>query len=101
MEYFQPAPKPKGTDYYLSMTLVAETSPVKGIQCNTFNIEKSRLPHVQRIGDIACLHKIHVSKNRGAPQLVSRKGSSVICFDGHVGVKVTGSINLHKRGMRE
>ena len=34
---------------------------------------------------------LHVSKYRGA--LVSRKCSSVICFDGHVGAKVTGSIS--------
>ena len=85
---FRPATKSRGTDYYLTMTLVDDSSTEEGIHCNLFNREKNRLPHIQTIGDIVCLHRMYVNEYGGAPQLVSKKYSSAICFDGRVGTRV-------------
>ena len=85
---FRPATKSRGTDYYLTMTLVDESSTEEGIHCNLFNRDKNRLPHIQSIGDIVCLHRVYVNEYGGAPQLVSRKYSSAISFDGRVGTRV-------------
>ena len=85
---FRPPTKSRGTDYYLTMTLVDESSTEEGIHCNLFNREKNRLPQIQTIGDIVCLHRVYVNEYGGAPQLVSRKYSSAICFDGRVGTRV-------------
>ena len=93
---FQPPMKSRGTDYYVTMTLVDESSTKEGIHCNIFNREENRLPHIKNIGDVVCLHRMYVDEYGGAPQLVSRKYSSTICFDGRVGTKVvprTGSMS--------
>ena len=93
---FRPPMKSKGTDYYITMTLVDESSTEEGVHCNIFNREENRLPHIQNIGDIVCLHRMYVNEYGGAPQLVGKKYSSALCFDGHVGTKVaprTGSIS--------
>ena len=93
---FRPAAKSRGTDYYVTMTVVDESSPEEGINCNIFNRDKKRLPHVQIVGDVVCLHRMFVNQYGGNPQLVSRKYSSTICFDGRVGAKIvprTGSVS--------
>ena len=94
-DFHSPA-KSRGTDYYLTMTIVDESSPEEGVHCNIFNRQENRLPHVRSVGDIVCLHRMYVNEYGGEPQLVSRKYSSAICFDGRAETKIvprTGSVS--------
>ena len=75
---FKPPAKSRGTDYYLSMTLADESS--NGMQCTIFNCKKNELPQVQSTGDIVYLQNMCVNEYRGAPQLLNRKCSTIMCF---------------------
>ena len=106
---FKPPSLSRGSDYYSTLTLVDETDPRVGVKCIMFNRNPEKLPQVKRVGDVICLHRVHVDSHNCQPQVQSVKFSSVIRFSGNPSKSYspsTGSISftctiVEKRRVKE
>ena len=87
-EFKAPFPT-RGRDYCSFVTIVDESSPTSGIKCTLFNHHQDKLPQVQQIGDIVCLHRVNVKEQNGAPCIDGLQFTSSLCFDGKPGSSMT------------
>ena len=91
---FKPVFKARSESYCLSFFIVDESSPEEGLGCVFFNVDQEKLPRVQCIGDIVCLHRVNINNFCGRFSVVGIAYSCSLRFSGQIGASLkpcTGS----------
>ena len=94
VQFFKPIFQTRGTDYCCVLTIVDESSQPTGLKCNLFQRNPERLPQIQCVGDIVCIHRLKIQEYNSERQGYGQKFTSSICFDGRTTAEVvprTGS----------
>lgn len=63
-----------------------------GLECVSFQPNVSRLPNVQKVGDIVRLHRIKISNFQGRLQAKSTRGFAAVVFDRDTELPVTADM---------
>ena len=94
VKFFKPIVQSKGTDFCSVLSIVDESAPVEGLKCVIFNRSQDKLPHIQAVGDIICIHRLTIQTYKDELQAKGCIFTSSICFDGKPNAKIvprTGS----------
>ena len=84
VSFFKPSQRSKGTDYFVSFTLVDSTTPLDSpISVVAFNKDESKLPKIRQVGDIILLRRTEVGTYKDLPQIKVKFYSSFLVFDGY------------------
>ena len=90
VKLFKPAWKCRGTDMCSVLMLMDPTvAESGGLECVSFQPSVSRLPNVQKVGDIVRLHRIKISQYQGRLQAKSSRGFAAVVFDRDTELPVT------------
>ncbi|XP_015768430.1 PREDICTED: uncharacterized protein LOC107346978 isoform X2 [Acropora digitifera] len=93
VKLFKPAWKCRGTDMCSVLVLMDPTvSESCGLECVSFQPSVSRLPNVQKVGDIVRLHRIKITQYQGRLQGKSSRGFAAVVFDRDADLPVTAEI---------
>ena len=82
VQEFSPAVPTRSADYSSSVVLVDESCPQEGVKAVFFNRHSRKLPQVQRVGDIVCLHRVNVELHMDTIRIDGSPYSSSLCFNG-------------------
>ena len=63
-----------------------------GLECVSFQPSVSRLPNVQKVGDIVRLHRIKITQYQGRLQCKSSRGFAAVVFDRDADLPVTAEM---------
>ncbi|XP_067033777.1 uncharacterized protein [Acropora muricata] len=93
VKLFKPAWKCRGTDMCSVLVLMDPTvSESCGLECVSFQPSVSRLPNVQKVGDIVRLHRIKITQYQGRLQGKSSRGFAAVVFDRDADQPVTAEM---------
>lgn len=93
VKLFKPAWKCRGTDMCSVLVLMDPTvSESGGLECVSFQPSVSRLPNIQKVGDIVRLHRIKITQYQGRLQAKSSRGFAAVVFDRDADLPVTAEM---------
>lgn len=93
VKLLKPAWKCRGTDMCSVLVLMDPTvAESGGLECVSFQPSVSRLPNVQKVGDIVRLHRIKITQYQGRLQAKSSRGFAAVVFDREVDLPVTAEM---------
>lgn len=93
VKQFKPAWKCRGTDMCSVLMMMDPTvAESGGLECVSFQPSVSRLPNVQKVGDIVRLHRIKITEYQGRLQAKSSRGFAAVVFDRDTELPVTAEM---------